>query len=461
MQKNVEKKIPVYTHTHRWEGIEEIEETPKRSITGVKILIGVVFTITVGSILTTVQKLNLQLPNIPISIVNDGEKAGSNDGMFFRINPGSNYEHIDYSNVTGQNDVVMKITAIDYKKKDKGGWGDGTMVQSNGEYLLMDLYHRNCLPSLLLYLEKNGINKTSIYISHDDIDHTSGLDDDNPYSGIKEILKKVNVDKMYLPKLDRFKDLEELVKKESPNTQIIYLKKGSKFKIGLCEVEVILGPIEQKKGEENNESLITRITTPQGVRFLTAGDAEKELEKMALDAEIDLSADIYKMSHHGGNTSNTEAFVRAVNPSFFFYNYNNEGHGAKEKSFGKAGWIKKPVEVLDSLGNGASVLYQGQLDWVIYSSTKIEFSAAKSSKTEKVTFTQIIDGKKVKFTHVLTKGSSHIYTEQMKKADEIEYRNLKKTTKLYDYNNNLNAREMVKLYKPPAYKKEDGDEREI
>ena len=156
MQKNVEKKIPVYTHTHRWEGIEEIEETPKRSITGVKILIGVVFTITVGSILTTVQKLNLQLPNIPISIV-DGEKAGSNDGMFFRINPGSNYEHIDYSNVTGQNDVVMKITAIDYKKKDKGGWGDGTMVQSNGEYLLMDTYHENCLPNVITYLKENGI----------------------------------------------------------------------------------------------------------------------------------------------------------------------------------------------------------------------------------------------------------------------------------------------------------------
>ena len=58
-----------------------------------------------------------------------------------------------------------------------------------------------------------------------------------------------------------------------------------------------------------------------------------------------------------------------------------------------------------------------------------------------------LDGKEVKFTHTLTRGSSHIYTEQMKKADEIEYRRAKKTSKLYDWRTGTNAREMVTLYK--------------
>lgn len=421
-----------------------IDSSYKRKITKPKIIVGAIFTLGLGAYIAS-QKYNIQLLKIPkISIVNDAN--GSNYNIpFLNINPGSIFNHIDYTKVTksGKDNVVMKITAIDYKKKDLGGFGDGVMVQSNGEYLLMDTYSSQCLPNVISYLKENGIKKFNIYISHNHDDHTDNL--------IK-LVKQFDIPIVYLPNLDSFKKFEKEIKKESPNTKIVNLNKGSKFKVGECDGEVLFGPEFKGTSDENNQSLITRITTPQGVRFLSAGDAEKELEEMALKAGIDLSADIYKMSHHGGKSSNTDDFVKAVNPSYFFYNYNNGGHGAKEKKFGNAGWIKNPVNALDELGNGASVLMQGQLDWVIYGSTKIEFSAAKSNTTEQVTFTQTINGKEVKFTHILTKGSSHKYTEQMKKADEIEYRNMKKTSKLYDLENHLNAREMVKKYKPPLYK---------
>ena len=430
---------------HIWKPIPEQEiDEEKRKITGPKILSKVIFTLALGTALIyCAQQLNLELPAfIPkITFVNDSN-GNSSQLPFFRFKQKGN-----------STDLVMKITAPNYKEEDHGGWGDGTMVSTKDEagndvFWFADTYHKNCLPNVLSYLKKNKINKFSIYISHNDVDHTGNL---------IELVKQFDVPTVYLPDLKSFRDdWEAKIKKANPNTQVVYLKEGSKFKIGVCDAEVLLGPkFADKKGDENNQSLITRITTPQGVRFLMAGDAEKELEKMALEAGIDLKADIFKMSHHGGETSNTAAFVKAINPSYYYYNYNCGGHGAKEKEFGKAGWIKKPVEILDSLGNGASVLFQGQLDWYIYGSTKIEFSAEKSNTTERVTFTQTIDGKEVKFTHNLTKGSSHIYTEQMKNADRIEYLNTKKTSKLYDFENRVNARVMADLYKPYDLSKVD------
>lgn len=52
------------------------------------------------------------------------------------------------------------------------------------------------------------------------------------------------------------------------------------------------------------------------VRFLLAGDAEREEEDWLVDRYGDnLRADVLKVAHHGSSTSSTDAFLRAVNPS--------------------------------------------------------------------------------------------------------------------------------------------------
>ena len=54
--------------------------------------------------------------------------------------------------------------------------------------------------------------------------------------------------------------------------------------------------------------------------ILTCGDIEKPTESRILEEGIDVSADLYKLSHHGGYSSNSREFLDAVDPSFAFFN---------------------------------------------------------------------------------------------------------------------------------------------
>ena len=45
-----------------------------------------------------------------------------------------------------------------------------------------------------------------------------------------------------------------------------------------------------------------------------AGDSEAAREKELLESGEDLSATVFKASHHGSDTSNSEEFLKAVNP---------------------------------------------------------------------------------------------------------------------------------------------------
>ena len=65
----------------------------------------------------------------------------------------------------------------------------------------------------------------------------------------------------------------------------------------------------------NNMSLCARITVPSGgktITYLTCGDAETKQEKWMVNKGINLRANIWKMNHHGTDTSNSKAFIKAV-----------------------------------------------------------------------------------------------------------------------------------------------------
>ena len=50
----------------------------------------------------------------------------------------------------------LKVTAIDFSDT---GWGDGTMIESGGECLLMDTFMPDCADALKRFLEENGYKK--------------------------------------------------------------------------------------------------------------------------------------------------------------------------------------------------------------------------------------------------------------------------------------------------------------
>ena len=60
-------------------------------------------------------------------------------------------------------------------------------------------------------------------------------------------------------------------------------------------------------------------------KFLTAGDIEQYTENIIFESNLDLTADILKLNHHGiqkGNEiSNTENFIYSVNPKYAYFQF--------------------------------------------------------------------------------------------------------------------------------------------
>ena len=87
---------------------------------------------------------------------------------------------------------------------------------------------------------------------------------------------------------------------------------GESLDIGPLRLEVLAPPraLHGTRSDPNNSSLIVRAATG-GVRILLSGDSEVEEQYAALDAGIDLSADVLKIPHHG-SAHTEQQFLSAV-----------------------------------------------------------------------------------------------------------------------------------------------------
>ena len=61
--------------------------------------------------------------------------------------------------------------------------------------------------------------------------------------------------------------------------------------------------------------MVTRLTFGDRA-FVFTGDAGTKVEKQMLSSGYTLTADVLKLGHHGSNTSNSDAFIRRVDPAY-------------------------------------------------------------------------------------------------------------------------------------------------
>ncbi len=269
----------------------------------------------------------------------------------------------------------LVITSIDTNVQ-----GDCVLLESKGNNLLMDTgrgyktdfdkYVRGVTKNknkVIQELKKRKIKKLDIYISHWHSDH---------YGMIEDILKDsyFTIGKVYLPeftymdnwkeglncdkkynklfdangkrinskqtiKYNNYKDAKNVYQNvkniaKSKGIRIIQLKCGSKFKVGDTNISII-GPLSKNNikkvaGYINNYSLVAMCTVGN-TRFLTAGDIEDITENDLIKNNINVSADIMKVSHHGNDTSNTTNFIKKVNPKIAFY--------TREDTVNNNGWM--------------------------------------------------------------------------------------------------------------------------
>ena len=234
---------------------------------------------------------------------------------------------------------MSKLHFIDYVQYY--WWGDATLLESAGKFLLMDTCHENGT-YVIRYLKDYGVKELDLYVSHDHHDH---------WGRVVYFINHLKVGKIYLPvDMQGGNTAKKIVAAaKERGSQIIYLKKGSTLTCGTWKFTVVF---RRGKGAPNPRSLVT-IGEGDGVRFFTAGDLSAEGETDLLASGVDIHADIYKFSHHGDGATNSEAVIRKVDPSFAVCNCNGES-----KTLFRS-WADQAYRRAEKYANIYSVRYNG------------------------------------------------------------------------------------------------------
>lgn len=207
------------------------------------------------------------------------------------------------------------------------GQGDSALIRTPSGVVLIDASTNASEDDLQVHLDYLGIKTIDYAIfTHPDADHIGGADMIMKKFDVKHVIMSghVSTTKTYERLLDAIEESEADVTVPEP---------GQIFTLGGLTME-ILAPLADYK--DSNENSIVLRATYGNTSVMFTGDAEKKSEKdmvaqYALSGKLD--CDLLKVGHHGSSSSSTEAFVRAVSPTYAVIScgeYNEYGHPHQE-----------------------------------------------------------------------------------------------------------------------------------
>lgn len=176
--------------------------------------------------------------------------------------------------------------------------------------MLIDCGEKSGSDSVIGYLYKEGVENIDYVIAtHPHSDHMGGM---------SAIIRCFDVEKAVIPPLTKkaipvssyFEDFIDAV--EETDTSLIKSENGMKFKLGDAELRVIM-PFKCDEKNQNNNSIGLILKHGEN-SFCFTGDAEAVVEEQAVKAGVTENVDVFKASHHGSDTSNTELFLTAIDP---------------------------------------------------------------------------------------------------------------------------------------------------
>lgn len=184
------------------------------------------------------------------------------------------------------------------------GQADSILIVNQNHSALIDAGNNDDGKNVVNFIKSKGINKLDYIVgTHPHEDHIGGLDD---------VINNIDVDKIYLPKIQtNTKTYENVLQAiQNKNKKISSFNKGDKFTIGNANLEVMTDSILDK----NNLNLSSNIIRMEfnGTSFLFTGDAETENEKTIKWQQTD----ILKVGHHGSTTSTSQNFLNQIKPKY-------------------------------------------------------------------------------------------------------------------------------------------------
>lgn len=193
------------------------------------------------------------------------------------------------------------------------GQADATLFQFHNEGELMNILYDTGdwkRTDVIDYLTKLNIDTLDlVIISHPHADHIGQL---------SKIIDTFEVGEVWMSgnqtTTNNFTSaIQAVLEAEIPYDEP---RQGMIYDIGPLTLS-ILHPSELTGGL-NEDSLSIKFTYGE-VDLLFTGDAYKKQEKMMIAGDIDLSAKVLQLGHHGSNTSSSNEFIDAVNPDVAIY----------------------------------------------------------------------------------------------------------------------------------------------
>lgn len=203
------------------------------------------------------------------------------------------------------------------------GQGDGALIISDGEAMVIDTGERDSEDVFLNYLKEQGIDKLKyLIITHPHTDHMGEAAD---------IISEIETEAIIMPKItgdmvptnSTYKNFLKTVKSEGLK---ITASTDTTYTLGGAEVQLFT--TKEEHSDLNNYSTLVKVVHGDN-SFLFTGDCEEEEEKEMLEQGFDLSATVLSAGHHGSSYSSTTAFLKEVNPQYAVVSYgvgNSYGH---------------------------------------------------------------------------------------------------------------------------------------
>lgn len=187
------------------------------------------------------------------------------------------------------------------------GQGDCTFLTCDGQTMLIDCGDFSQGTAIQNYLIKQGVEKIDyLILTHPDADHIGGA---------PVIITKFDIGRIFMSGYEKENRTYERLLESMKYKYYFWETPVASDTVNLGSAEVVfVGPVDEY--EDPNNSSLSFIVYNGNTSFLFSGDAESQAEYDMVLSQADLCADVYKVGHHGSNTSSSTAFLSAIKPEY-------------------------------------------------------------------------------------------------------------------------------------------------